>query len=429
MTYQECLEFLFNRLPLYQNSGHRALKYDLNNIQQLCASLDNPQETFKSVHVAGTNGKGSTCHALAAITQQAGYKTGLYTSPHLKDYRERIRVDGMPIGEQDVVDFMVSHEALIERLELSFFELTVALAFHHFSQEKVDIAFIEVGLGGKLDSTNILEPIVSLITNIDLDHENILGDTLEKIAQEKAGIIKSNIPVIIGEKSPHTAQVFKEKAQAVDSPIIFATDHYKVRVLKSMPELILEIHQGGSLWFSQLQLDLNGPYQSQNIPGILSCVDLLKQMDYTISDDHIRAGLQNIVDSTGIMGRWQKIADNPTVICDTGHNKAALEHLVSHLLNSCSGELHMVLGFVNDKDINGMLTLLPKAAHYYFCSAQVPRSMEAAELLGLAANHGLKGKAISDPNEALAQAYKCAASNDLIFVGGSTFVVAEISGL
>jgi len=196
-----------------------------------------------------------------------------------------------------------------------------------------------------------------------------------------------------------------------------------------MPELILEIHQGGSLWFSQLQLDLNGPYQSQNIPGILSCVDLLKQMDYTISDDHIRAGLQNIVDSTGIMGRWQKIADNPTVICDTGHNKAALEHLVSHLLNSCSGELHMVLGFVNDKDINGMLTLLPKAAHYYFCSAQVPRSMEAAELLGLAANHGLKGKAISDPNEALAQAYKCAASNDLIFVGGSTFVVAEISGL
>ena len=429
MTYSECLDFLFSQLPLYQKSGTSAIKYDLQNIERLCEALGNPQRTLKCIHVAGTNGKGSSCHALASILQEAGYRTALYTSPHLKDYRERIKIDGEPIAKEKVVQFIESHQQVINALKPSFFELTVALALDYFAEQHVDIAVIEVGLGGKLDSTNIIDPLVCLITNIGFDHQMFLGDTLPEIAAEKAGIIKNKVPVVIGEKDLQTAQIFSEKARQCQAPIYYATDHYKIRVVQSIPQLIMEVHGATSLEYEDLKMDLNGPYQSQNVPGILRVIDLLNDLEFSISSAHVERGLRKVVANTGIKGRWQQIAANPMVICDTGHNTAAMEYLIAHLLNICQGDLHMVLGFVNDKDINGMLELLPKKAHYYFCSANVPRSLSGAELQELAYTYGLMGRVIEDVNEALDEAKAQASDQDLIFVGGSTFVVAEVKGI
>ena len=429
MTYRECLDFLFSKLPLYQNSGTAAIKYDLQNIQALCEALGNPQESLKCLHVAGTNGKGSSCHALAAILQEAGYKTALYTSPHLKDYRERIKINGNPIAKEQVIQFIQSHEEVIMALNPSFFELTVAMALDHFSSSQVDIAVIEVGLGGRLDSTNIISPLVCLITNIGYDHQALLGDTLQQIAMEKAGIIKEGVPVVIGEKELETAHIFEQKAHQCQAPLRFATDHYKIRILQSIPQLTMEVHGPNSVVYQELQMDLNGPYQSQNIPGVLACIDLLRERGFDLSHSQVLKGLQNIIKHTGITGRWQQIADSPKIICDTGHNTAAMEYLVAHLLNICQGQLHMVLGFVNDKDIQGMLELLPKKAQYYFCAAKVPRSLSARELQALAAPLDLKGTVIDDVNQAIEQAKLNASPEDLIFVGGSTFVVAEVNGI
>ena len=426
MTYQECLDFLYSQLPMYQKYGQKALKYNLGNIQNLCEALDSPQNRFKSVHVAGTNGKGSSCHALASILQRAGYKTGLYTSPHLKDYRERIKINGNSIERQDVVKFVEDHRELIDKLQPSFFEITVALAFYYFSKHAVDIAVIEVGLGGRLDSTNIINPVVSLITNIGYDHEAILGETLAEIADEKAGIIKSQIPVVVGETDPETEQVFVTRAEKVEAPLYFSYDRFKIRVLSSSPQLEMEVYDHGVLRYVELKMDLNGPYQTQNVPGVLQTVSLLNEKGFNVSDEQIRSGLANIISGTGIKGRWQQLGSSPAIICDTGHNLAAMEYIVRHLLNLTTGRLHMVLGFVNDKNIRKMLATLPSEASYYFCSASVPRSLPAQELQAQALDLGLKGVVASDPNAALAKARDRAKAEDLIFVGGSTFVVAAL---
>lgn len=429
MTYKECLDFLFSQLPMYQKIGVKALKFDLGNITHLCESLGSPHLQFKSIHVAGTNGKGSTCHALAAVLQIAGYKTGLYTSPHLKDYRERIKINGIIIEKEAVVNFVNLNIHLIRELKPSFFEITVAMAFDHFARSKVDIAVIEVGLGGRLDSTNIITPLLSLITNIGYDHEATLGNTLGAIAREKAGIIKPAVPLVVGERHSETEQLFMDNAESLKSPLYFAHDRFKVRVLSSTPVLLMEIYDQGDLLWDDFIVDLNGPYQTQNIPGILQALAILVDEGFKITHQHIRQALAAISKTTGLKGRWQLIGKSPTVICDTGHNKAAMEYIVSHLLNLNKGQLHMIMGFVNDKDIKGMLQILPKNAKYYFCAAGALRSLDPETLRLQALDCGLRGIAIEDPNKALRAAREKASPEDTIFVGGSTFVVAELDGI
>ncbi len=429
MNYQECLDFLYYQLPYYQNQGKAALKYDLSNICKLCAALGNPQSGLQCVHVAGTNGKGSTCHALAAIYQTAGYKVGLYTSPHLKDYRERIRINGVMIPEHQVVQFVSEHKALILELKASFFEITVALAFDYFASEKVELAIIEVGLGGRLDSTNIIQPLLSVITNIGYDHQAILGNTLSQIAHEKAGIIKENTPVVLGEVLPETEVIFKTFSQKLNAPLSYSHSRFKLRVLSTSPHLLFEVYDRGVLRFDALQLDVQGLYQGQNIPIVLNSIEILHNLGYKVSDEHIVQGYQQITSLTGLKGRWQQLANRPLTICDTGHNPAAFEYILSQLLNLQFERLHMVLGFVRDKDCTAMLKLLPKTALYYFCSAGMPRSLPAQELHTLAQQFQLQGEVIEDPNSALAKARINSGEKDLIFIGGSTFVVAALNDL
>ena len=407
---------------MFQRIGAAAMKPDLGNIERLCKALGNPQEKFPSIHIAGTNGKGSSSHMLAAVFQSAGYQTGLYTSPHLKDFRERIRVNGKPIDPQDVVDFVLSNQQLFDAIKPSFFELTVALAFEYFASTKVDIAIIEVGLGGRLDSTNIIHPEICLITNIGYDHSDLLGNSLQAIAREKAGIIKAQVPVVIGERQPEIEDVFRQVAVTIGADLYYADEAYQI----TSQEKGLSVYQHGKETLKNLVLDLNGPFQLRNLPGVLKTLAIAKDLGFSITDDQLRQGMAGVVGLTGIKGRWQTLYEQPKVICDTGHNTAALKVTVAELGRLCEGVLHMVLGFVNDKDINGMLEVLPKQAHYYFCSATVPRSMDAQELATMAKSFGLIGRSISDPNEALAAARKQASPNDLIFIGGSTFVVAEL---
>jgi len=429
MTYQQCIEFFYSQLPMYHRAGAAAMKTGLGNIKLLCERLGNPQHDFSAVHVAGTNGKGSSSHMLAAILQTAGYKTGLYTSPHLKDFRERIRINGLPINEDEVVAFVAKTHPLLDEIKPSFFELTVAMAFDYFAQQKVDIAIVEVGLGGRLDSTNIINPLVSVITNISIDHSNFLGNSLVSIAKEKAGIIKPGIPVIIGERDPETDQVFIQYAKKCNSDICFAQDRFSVKVLTQQSYMVMDIHEDGVLKWNELELQLGGPYQSRNIPGVLEAVHHLTRLGYVIADNQVSIGFNKVVDLTGIKGRWQILGENPKIICDTGHNRAAMEYIVQELQAIKQGRLHMVLGFVNDKDINSMLEILPQDAWYYFCSAKVPRSLAAEDLCKLADTFGLRGQVIIDTNNALASARKAAHKQDLIFVGGSTFVVAELREL
>jgi dihydrofolate synthase/folylpolyglutamate synthase len=427
MTYQETLDYLYKQLPMFHRIGAAAYKADLNNTLQICELLNHPEKKFKSVHIAGTNGKGSTSHMLAAILQTAGYKTGLYTSPHLKDFRERIRIDGKMIEEKKVTDFVEQYKTELEKIQPSFFEWTVGLAFDYLGKEKVDIAVIETGLGGRLDSTNVITPLLSVITNIGWDHVNLLGDTLEKIAVEKAGIIKPGVPIVIGETQEEVADVFRSKSNEQNSPIHFADDAYKVGELSQDDKfLTLNIFKPSQIQYENLKLDLTGSYQKKNILTVLATVEQLRTQGFNISNEHIYSALQNVKSLTGLMGRWQKLSAKPLTYCDVGHNKDGIHEVIEQIMRTHHRHLHFVLGIVNDKDIEGMLSILPTTATYYFCKADIPRSMDAEELQHKAAAHYLSGKSFSSVKEALAAAQANAEEDDLVFVGGSTFVVAEV---
>ncbi|HAH54079.1 MAG TPA: tetrahydrofolate synthase [Flavobacterium sp.] len=405
MNYQETINWMFNQLPMYQLQGASAYKKDLTNAYLLANHLGNPEKNLKCIHVAGTNGKGSTSHMLASILQEAGYKVGLYTSPHLKDYRERIKINSDKISEDFVCDFINTHKEFFEANELSFFEMTVGLAFDYFAKEQVDIAIIEVGMGGRLDATNIINPLISVITNIGLDHTQFLGNTLKAIAYEKAGIIKPNIPVIIGEYTPETKPVFVEKALANNSEIFFAS------------ELISENYPS----------DLIGDYQIHNKKTVVQTIAILNaQKDFKISESQIKSGLLNVAKNTGLEGRWQELGKFPKIICDTAHNKNGLEVVMSQIQKEKYSTLHIVLGVVNDKDLDEILPLFPKEAIYYFCKPNIPRGLDAEILKEKAATFGLKGAVYNSVSVSYKTALQKATDSDFIFVGGSTFVVAEI---
>ncbi|MFY0483592.1 bifunctional folylpolyglutamate synthase/dihydrofolate synthase [Flavobacterium sp. PLA-1-15] len=405
MTYQETLNWMFSQLPMYQQQGASAYKKDLTNTILLAKHLNNPERTIKTIHVAGTNGKGSTSHMLASILQKAGYKVGLYTSPHLKDFRERIKINGAPISEAFVCEFIAENKSFFEENQLSFFEMTVGLAFDYFNKQDIDIAIIEVGMGGRLDSTNIITPLVSVITNIGLDHTQFLGNTLEAIAFEKAGIIKSNVPVVIGEYTNETKGVFSAKAKETNSEIYFASD------------LIQETYLSA----------LIGDYQKHNKKTVLQTIKVLQtQKEFTVSEENIKKGFLEVIETTGIQGRWQQIHSDPKVICDTAHNKHGLEIVLNQVQKEEFDELHFVLGVVNDKDLEEVLPLFPKNAHYYFSRPNIPRGLEADVLQAKAQEFGLVGKVYHSIPEAYQQALLSASKTDFIYVGGSTFVVAEI---
>jgi dihydrofolate synthase/folylpolyglutamate synthase len=424
MTYTETLNYLYQNLPMFQRVGAVAYKGDLTNTQALCEALGNPHLKFKSIHVAGTNGKGSSSHMLASIFQSAGYKTGLYTSPHLKEFTERIRINGQEIDQVFVVGFVEKIKPLIEKIQPSFFEITVAMAFDYFAYQQVDVAIIEVGLGGRLDSTNVITPVLSLITNISWDHMDLLGDTLEKIATEKAGIVKPEIPVVISERQSEVEKVFVLKANECRSPILFASDQFKVtrenNGFYSINHNDLHYH---------LELDLMGTYQTRNLAGVLACIEVLRKTEYSISDQQIKSGLKEVMLRTGLRGRWQKTGERPLIICDTGHNEGGIREIVKQINEMKHGHLHMVLGMVKDKDVSKVLSLLPVAATYYFCQASIPRAMPAEELSVKAEGFGLKGNVFKNVNDAIRAAKENSSSEDFIFVGGSTYVVAEVENL
>ncbi len=395
---------MFSKLPMYQRQGKMAFKKDLTNTLALSYHLHHPYKQFKSIHVAGTNGKGSTSHMIASILQEAGYKVGLYTSPHLKDFRERIKVNGQLIAKKSVTDFINQNQFFLEKQKLSFFEMTVGLAFDHFAKQQVDFAVVEVGLGGRLDSTNIITPEVSVITNIGYDHTQFLGETLGEIAMEKAGIIKNGVPVIISEKQEEVVDVFEKIAQEKKAKITFATDE------------VLKIYK----------TDLLGVYQQKNVKAAVHAIKILKYKGYDISDKHIKKGLLKVIPNTGLLGRWQIINKQPLIICDTAHNKEGLTYVLKQLSEIQHETLHIVLGAVNDKDLNTILPLFPINAHYYFCKPDIPRGLDAIILQEKAANFNLKGEIYTSVKEALKNAKNKANKDDLIFVGGSTFVVAEV---
>lgn len=429
MTYQETLDYLFNALPMFQRIGAAAFKKDLTNTLALCDHLGNPQKAFKSVHVAGTNGKGSTSHALCSILMEAGYKVGLYTSPHLKSFTERIKINGEEIPEGDVVTFVAQNKAFLEELKPSFFEMTVGMAFWYFAKERVDIAVIEVGMGGRLDSTNVISPDMSVITNIGYDHMQFLGDTLPLIAGEKAGIIKSRIPVVISQTQAETKQVFFSKAAELGAPIYFADGIFRVKESwqSTSGTQTFQVESDGAL--HQYDMDLLGSYQRYNLPGILNACRVLNTLGWEIPETAIRRGLSRIVANTGLKGRWQILGKAPWVICDTGHNEDGIRLILDQIGKMTFGQLWMVIGMVRDKDISKILAMLPKDASYVFCEASIPRAMPAAELSAAALGYGLRGETIPDVNDAIGRAKQLAKENDLIFIGGSTFVVAEIENL
>ncbi|WP_017498784.1 folylpolyglutamate synthase/dihydrofolate synthase family protein [Flavobacterium sp. WG21] len=405
MNYQETTNWMFNQLPMYQLQGASAYKEDLTNIKLLAAHLGDPQDQLKCIHVAGTNGKGSTSHMLASVLQEAGYKVGLYTSPHLKDFRERIKINGQEISEDFVCQFVAKHKNFFEANDMSFFEMSVGLAFDYFASEKTDIAIIEVGLGGRLDATNIITPLLSVITNIDLDHTQFLGNTPAAIAGEKAGIIKPNVPVVIGEYTFETQPVFLAKAKLNEAPIYFASD------------LIAEVFPS----------DLIGDYQFHNKKTVQQTIHILNsQNEFKISDENLKNGLLQVVKNTGLQGRWQQLGENPKIICDTAHNQHGLAVVMKQIQKESFENLHIVLGVVNDKDLDSILPLFPKNAQYYFCSPNSSRGLKTEILNEAAKKHHLIGENYDSVEHAFVTARKNASKNDFIYVGGSTFVVAEL---
>jgi len=427
MNYAETVDYLYKNLPVFQRVGASAYKADLSNTMKLCAALGDPQLKFKSIHIAGTNGKGSSSHMLSAILQCAGYKTGLYTSPHLKAFTERIKIDGAEIEQGFIVDFVKRIKPKIEELHPSFFEITVAMAFDYFASQQVDIAVIEVGLGGRLDSTNVITPLLSLITNISFDHKDILGDTLPEIAFEKAGIIKQKVPVIISEYQEEVKEVFIEKAREQHSEIAFASEAIEVQDGAEGQYLILK---NGKILFENLNPELKGNfYQKKNIKGVILTAEKLNELGLAVSVNHIREGIEHTVALTGLKGRWQKLGDHPLIYCDTAHNPAGMAEVVKQIQQLSYMSLYIVLGMVKDKDISDALRLLPREAFYYFCQAKIPRALEAHQLAEKASEFGLRGIVIEDVQYAIHEAKRNAMRNDLIFIGGSTFVVAEIEEL
>lgn len=397
MNYKDTLKYLFSQLPMYQRTGAAAYKKDIGNIIEACNFLDNPHKKFKSIHIAGTNGKGSTAHLISSILQEAGFKTGLYTSPHMKDFRERIKINGVKINENDVISFVTTNKKNFEKINMSFFEYTVALAFDHFAKEKVDIAIIETGLGGRLDSTNIISPEISVITNIGYDHMNLLGNSLKQIAIEKAGIIKEKTPVLIGRKQIETETVFEEKASQKNTSVFYA---------------------------KQNEVKFNVPnYQKENINTSISAIKIL---DWKISNQEINDGIKNVNQNTGLRGRWETLSKNPKIICDTGHNVDGISNIINQLKQIKFNKLHIVFGTVNDKKINDILNLLPKDAKYYFCKAKIDRALNADKLKSIANEYKLIGESFESVEKALLNAKNNAKKEDLIFIGGSTFVVAEV---
>ena len=430
MTYPQTLDYLFSKLPMYQRIGAAAYKADLNNTLAICKELGNPEKKIKFVHVAGTNGKGSSSHMLAAILQQAGYKTGLYTSPHLVDFRERIKINGKMIPKTEVVKFVEDFKTIFEKIEPSFFEWTVGLAFHYFAQQQVDVVVLEVGLGGRLDSTNVITPVACLITNIGFDHMNLLGDTLPKIAGEKAGIIKTKIPVVISQTQLDVISVFNETAKQLKAPIEFADKNYKL-ISSSYNKEFLSItllHKKTNTTHLY-NLDLQGSYQVKNVMGVLNTTEILKQKGFIIEETDIKNALSQVQKLTGLHGRWQILQQKPLVIADTGHNEDGIKEVLDNLKRYTYKTLHFVLGVVNDKDISKILKLLPKDATYYFCKASIPRALNENELATLAKKNGLNGSTFKTVPEALKKAIKQAKVNDLVFVGGSTFTVADALSL
>ncbi len=428
MTYQQTLNFLFSQLPAYHRIGKAAYKNTLNNTILLDNYFSNPHLKYKTIHVAGTNGKGSVSHMIASVLQEAGYKTGLYTSPHLKDFRERIKVNGEMISEDDVVSFVEKHKYIIESVNPSFFEMTVAMAFNYFSECNVDVAVIEVGLGGRLDSTNIINPVLSVITNIGHDHMDLLGDTFEKIAVEKAGIIKKNVPVLISETQSETKNVFIGKARECDSLINFADKNYRCILEKNDVQNKDTAYQIIELSTNRMirgKSFLGGDYQSKNLQAVYNTFGMLKDI-FEVSDENITEGIRKVVINTGLYGRWQVLSEAPLTICDTGHNKEGLAYVLDQIKRIRRSALHIVLGFVNDKDLKSVLPLFPAAAFYYFTKASVPRALNEVILKSEAEKYGLTGHCFPDVVTALESARKNADKSDLIFIGGSTFVVAEV---
>lgn len=425
MNYQQTLDYLYNTLPMFSHMGSAAFKKDLTNTLLLCKRLDNPHKKFKSIHVAGTNGKGSVSHMLAAIFQTAGYKTGLYTSPHLYDFRERIKVNGVMCSEDFVVDFTERLKPAIAEIQPSFFEITVAMAFDYFAQQEVDIAIIEVGLGGRLDSTNVITPELSIITNIGWDHMNMLGSTLEEIACEKAGIIKENIPVVIGEKKQETENIFRKIASQKQAPIFFAEENFSVTNYKLLIDSIEISVADKNSFITDYRLDLAGIYQTKNILSVLMALDLLRH--WNILHQQTGTALKNVKQITGLLGRWEVIHHEPTVVLEVAHNKDGIEQMLNHIENISFDKLHIVFGVVKDKDVDAILKLLPKNAQYYFTQAHIPRALDAKVLQEKASGISLKGNDFNNVNEAIRNALTNSAKNDLIIVCGSIFLVAEVN--
>lgn len=433
MTYDETLTYLYDQLPMFQRVGAAGFKKGLGNTLVLAEALGNPERQFRSVHVAGTNGKGSSSHLLAAVLQAAGYKVGLYTSPHLRAFTERIRVNGQELSPAYLVEWVARWKGLFETVQPSFFEMCVALAFAYFAEQRVDIAIVEVGLGGRFDSTNIITPLVSLITNISFDHQALLGNTLTEIAGEKAGIIKPGVPVVVSQSQPEVADVFRREAATQLAHLVFADQIYHAGFpAEPEPETGLRplvVTQHGRPYLPNAELGLPGDYQQFNLPGVLATLDELRALGFRITEAAVRTGLRQVTQLTGLLGRWSLIGRRPLVVCDTGHNAAGLEMVVAQLRRLSYQCLHLVIGTVNDKDVASMLALMPSEGTYYFCAANIPRALPADELTELAAAIGLRGQAYNSVPAAVAAARAAATPEDVVFIGGSTFVVAEVEEL
>lgn len=422
MTYEETIDYLYDSVPMFQKVGSSAYKEGMENSFLIDEHLNHPHRNYKTIHIGGTNGKGSTSHLLASVLQEAGYKVGLYTSPHLLDFRERIKVNGEMISKEFVVDFIADNKDFFESVQPSFFELTTGMAFAYFAEQKVDVAVIEVGLGGRLDCTNIITPIISIITNISFDHTNLLGNTLEKIAVEKAGIIKPGIPVIIGETVPETREVFLQTAAEKKSAIIFAEEEKPILSSKLLPSGYWEF---STKKYEELIDELGGYAQEKNAATVICAVEILQKNILEIPAKAVYKGFRFVIENTGLMGRWQILQYNPKIVMDTAHNVGGIEYIVRQLESERYEKIHIVLGMVNDKDISSVLELLPKKAIYYFTKASIQRALPAEELAQKAAESGLKGNAYSNVNDAFLAAKANASAKDFIFVGGSTFVVAD----
>ena len=428
MNYQETIDYLLSYLPMFQRIGAAAYKADIYNTVELMKALGNPEKKFKSIHVAGTNGKGSSSHLIASILREKGLKVGLHTSPHLKDFRERIKIDNKICDEEFVINFVENNKELIERIKPSFFETAVAMAFTYFAQENVDIAIIEVGMGGRLDSTNVINPLACLITNISFDHTQFLGNSLEAIAEEKAGIIKQNTPVVISQTQKETQNVFSAKANEKNSPICFADSYLSCEnVNHSQGLLKMDIYKNGVERIKNLQSSLSGYYQQKNILGVVALIDTLNQYhNFNISDEEIKQGIENLSSNFPIAGRWQILCNKPLTICDTGHNEDGLKYVIEQIKNTPHEKLRFVLAMVNDKDVNKVLSMLDKDAEYYLSQAKIPRALPVDELAEKAQQAGLSFTQYETISQALAKAQEEAEENDLVFVGGSTFTVAEV---